>query len=73
MADDSWADEEHLKLYPYCGQMKHKDPSDAATRVVNSKASTESYRWVLRVTTTNLRKNNQLSISRCAGTVITKR
>ena len=75
-ADDSWIDEEHLKLYPYCGKMTTKNPSGATTRVANSEASKESYRWAVRVTKKTLQNTKPIASmfeSLCSGTIITER
>ena len=74
--DDSWIDEEHLELYPYCGQMKTKNDQDDATdaaRITNSKESSESYRWVVRVRRKSLLKTRKMRATSCTGTVITER
>ena len=73
--DDSWIDEEHLELYPYCGQMKTKNTDDGtdASRIINSKESSESYRWVVRVRRKSLKFTKKMQASHCSGTVITER
>ena len=74
MANDPWIDKEHFEKYPYCGRMAIKNPSKAATkRIVNSFASTEYYRWVVRITRKNLKINGKMISSTCSGTVITER
>ena len=72
--DDSWIDEEHLELYPYCGQMKTKNTDDGTNaRIINSKESSESYRWVVRVRRKSLLKTRKMRATSCTGTVITER
>ena len=72
--DDSWIDKEHLELYPYCGQMKAKNTDDGTNaRIINSKESSESYRWVVRVRRKSLLKTRKMRATSCTGTVITER
>ena len=71
--DDSWIDKEHLELYPYCGQMKTKNTDGTAARIINSKESSESYRWVVRVGRKTLSKTMEMQSGDCSGTVITER
>ena len=72
--DDSWIDKEHLELYPDCGQMKAKNTDDGTNaRIINSKESSESYRWVVRVRRKSLKFTKKMQASHCSGTVITER
>ena len=73
-ANEPWIDMEHFEKYPYCGQVSTVNPSNSAQeRVVNSKVSTESYRWVVRIARSNLQKDGTMEKSFCSGTVITNR
>ena len=72
VADNSVIDEKHLETYPFCGKMNFRNPNPMG-RVVNSKEASETYRWVVRITQTNLHKGNSLEISYCSGSIITER
>ena len=71
-ADESDIDPEHLKEYPYCGVLK--EPTDEGKgRAVNSKDSTENYRWVVLLIRTTEQKRGSHGTYSCTGTVITDR
>ena len=76
VADNSWMDEDHFKKFPYCGKMANENPSNAGPstgRIVNSEASQESYRWVVRIINSNLGTDKKMHRFKCSGTVITDR
>ena len=71
-AQESSIDKDHLKDYPYCGDMR--DPSIAATgRVVNSKDCDKDFRWVALLIRTVAAGTDDVSKELCSGTVITDR
>ena len=65
-------DQEHFKLYPYCGRMFGYDSSNAKSRVVNSEDSLEFelYPWVVYVETKYKNKRKKFEYDMCGGTVI---
>ena len=78
-------DKLYFERYSYCGQMATEnsfialtleDPSTEKTasgRITNSKPPTESYRWVVRIITSNLKTDGRIIRALCSGTVITER
>ena len=71
-AQESAIDKDHLKDYPYCGDMR--DPSTAATgRAVNSMDCDKDFRWVALVIRTVAAGTDAVSKELCSGTVITDR
>ena len=66
-------DQDHLKLYPYCGRMSKDDPEPSSSRIVNSRDSRREYPWVVFVKRMNIRKNKNKGNSYCSGSVITSR
>ena len=85
MADVSSVDKLYFERYSYCGKMATKNPYIALTledpstentasgRITNSKPPTESYRWVVRITISNLKRDGRITRALCSGTVITER
>ena len=71
VADNSVVDEKHLEKYPFCGKMNFRDIK-AIKRVVNSEEAIESYRWVVRIYTTNLWTHKTFH-GLCSGSIITER
>ena len=63
-------DEDHSKLYPYCGRLFGHDSSNAKSRVVNSEDSLELYPWVVFVTRKSKNKYDEYRFGMCGGTVI---
>ena len=76
-------DKEHLKMYPYCGQIptpsiapiKWPSIKDANGRVANSKKSAKEYRWIVIVwrMTRHPTITNEFKEFSCSGTVLTDR
>ena len=64
--------QEHLKEYPYCGEM-NVFPTEATKRAVNAKTPKNQYRWaVLIVRYVNEGKDDETR-NDCSGSVITDR
>ena len=63
-------DEDHSKLYPYCGRLFGHDSSNAKNRVVNSEDAQETYPWVVFVALKSKNKHNKYQFGHCGGTVI---
>ena len=65
-------DQEHFKLYPYCGRLFGYDSSNAKSRVVNSEDSLEFelYPWVVFLERKYKDKHNNGLFRPCGGTVI---
>lgn len=65
-------DNDHFKLYPYCGRLFGWESSDSKSRVVNSKDSLKYglYPWVVYVERKRKNKLNKDELKFCGGTVI---
>lgn len=66
-------DEEHFKMYPYCGKLFGHGSNNARNRVVNSGDSQIFYPWVVWLVRKYRNKQNQFSskqLRTCSGTVI---
>ena len=76
IAQGSAIDEEHLKDYPYCGQMQDTE-NKAKGRAVNSKdsenTSDRQYRWVALLWRTIEEGTGVQTKKMCTGSVITDR
>ena len=78
IAQGSAIDEEHLKDYPYCGQMAGtKSKAEIEGRAVNSKDSENTrdrrYRWVALLWRTIEAGKDKQTKKMCSGSVITDR
>ena len=63
-------DEEHYKMYPYCGKLFGHDSNNARSRVVNSEDSQIFYPWVVFLVMKYRNDQNKFDHSLCSGTVI---
>ena len=74
-AQESAIDKDHLKDYPYCGQMQDTE-NKATGRAVNSKDSESvrdrRYRWVALLWRT-IEAGKAVQTKKCTGSVITDR
>jgi len=66
-------DEEHLKMYPYCGKLFGYESKGGSSRITNSRDSQTQYPWVLLVERTKLNIFIRYTVQSCGGTVITER
>ena len=69
-------DQDHLKLYPYCGKLygyASDASNDVKSRIVNSRDSQTQYPWVVFVLAVRKRKDFSWKTSQCSGTVITEK
>ena len=76
-AQESAIDKDHLKDYPYCGQMQGtKSKTEIEGRTVNSKDSENTrdrrYRWVALLWRT-IEAGKAVQTKKCTGSVITDR
>ena len=77
-AQESAIDKDHLKEYPYCGQMQGtKSKTEIEGRTVNSKDSENTrdrrYRWVALLWRTIEAGKDKQTKKMCSGSVITDR
>ena len=70
---ESDIDQDHLKLYPYCGKLYGYAPNIVRSRVVNSKNSQTQYPWVVFIRTQLFKKDKTWKRILCSGTVITEK
>ena len=66
-------DEEHLKMYPYCGKLFGYESKGGSSRITNSRDSQRQYPWVVLVERTKLNIFIRCTVQSCGGTVITER
>ena len=73
IAQESAIDPEHLKEYPYCGELKLPEASVAANRAVNGNVPKNDYRWAVLVKRYINPGKDGKSLDVCSGSVITDR
>ena len=66
-------DQDHLKLYPYCGKLFGYASNAVKSRVVNSKDSQTQYPWVVLLYIKRRKKDYTWEEEECSGTVITEK